>query len=244
MVSSTVVKAYRYYKKFGGPSYMLMRRSLARSAAVARTNGVGTCLDIGAGIAPYKAEITKYFRVQKYIATDFAQSDAINVVADARFLPVRDQSMDLATCFGLVQGVAEFGTVLDEVKRVLRKGGHFVISFPFVQGERDVVDFHRWSIAGMSRDLADRGFTVLLARRHGGIFLAFMELLLWSVQHAVPGSRKAWRAPRTPAGYAREGLVAMLTFPLIALSWVAVAADALLPATGCYREAMICARLD
>ncbi len=244
MVSTRFVIGYRFYKKFAAPTYLFMRRSIAQSATAAQIDHIQSCLDIGAGIAPYRAEIMKSFRVQKYIATDLAQSDAIDVVADARSLPVRDHSIDLATSFGVLQGLPEFGAALDEVKRVLRRGGLFIVSFPFLQGERDVHDFHRWTVEGMSRDLADRGFTVILSKRHGGIFLAFTELLLWAVQHAIPGSRRTWRAPRTPAGYAREGLVAILTFPVVLLSWVAVALDSMLPAMGCYRVGLICARAD
>jgi hypothetical protein len=91
----------------------------------------------------------------------------------------------------------------------------------------------------MARELENRGYTVVSVARNGGVLYVITNILIWAIQHLVPGSRATWRSPRTAAAYSREGLLAFLTFPLVLFSWVAIAVDSLLPEFGCYMGALI-----
>ena len=207
------------------------------------SGGMGICLDVGAGNAPYRNEISRHFSVTHYLPLDFTPSDSVSLIADARMLPIRDQSIDLVACFEVVQHIGQYQTVLNEITRVLRPGGRFIVSFPFIYGECGVVDFHRWTVAGMTQDLTDCGFTVLCVARRGGVAFVVTSLMIWAIQHIIPGSRATWRSPRTLAAYCREGFLALLTLPLVLLSWLAIATDGLLPEFGCYTGALIFASL-
>lgn len=203
---------------------------------------VGICLDVGAGSAPHRKEISKYFAASHYIAVDFVPGDSLDVIADARALPIRDQSVDLLVCLEVLQHILEYNSVFDEIQRILCPGGFLLVSFPFIYGECGVVDFRRWTVAGMVRELESRGHIVLIVERFGGVFYAINTILIWAIQHLVPGSRATWRSPRNVWAYCREGVVTLLTFPLVLLSWVAIAVDSLLPELGCYMGSLIFSR--
>jgi SAM-dependent methyltransferase len=243
MTRSHIVALYRVYKRILAPSSFQIRRFIASTRRRAGVPAANVCLDIGAGIAPYRRHISSYFSVSHYIALDFTPSDAIDVVAEADALPIRDSSVDLVVCFEVLQSVAPYGTALDEMVRVLRPGGHVIVSFPFMYGECDVVDLRRWTIAGMTKELERRGFAVLSYKRRGGLLMTFVMALIRGIQQAIPGARRTWRSPRTGIAYVREGALALLTFPLYVINWVALAVDNLLPASGCYVGALIFAQL-
>jgi hypothetical protein len=91
----------------------------------------------------------------------------------------------------------------------------------------------------MSQEFEKRGFTVISMARRGGLFYVMTNSLIWAVNKAVLGDRKTWRASKTLATYAREGILVVLTFPLVALGWFAFAVDHLLPQSVCYTGALI-----
>lgn len=239
MSTPRLVKLYRRWLKFVGAGPFLTRRFIARAARMSPSSQVSICLDIGAGTAPYRQEISKHFSVSHYLAVDFTANHALDVIADARVLPIRDQSIDLVVCFEVLQHIAEYYTVLDEIRRILRPGGLFMVSFPFIYGECAVVDFRRWTVAGMAQELETRGLTLVNVARCGGVLYVITNILIWAIQHLVPGSRATWRSPRTAAAYCREGLLTFLTFPLVLISWLAIAVDGMLPEFGCYMGALI-----
>ena len=238
------VKLYRRYTILVGIGPYLTKRFITMSARTREYRPVDICVDIGAGNAPYKGTISKCFGVNNYVALDFAPSDATNVVGDATSLPIQTQSVELVVCFEALQHISHYHTVLDETVRILRPGGRIILSVPFVYGECDVKDFRRWTIAGITEDLEERGFSVLSVARRGGPFFAIASIMIWAIQHVIPGSRITWRSPRTAAAYFREGLVWLLAFPLILLSWLAVGLDSMLPARGLYAGSFIFAGLD
>jgi SAM-dependent methyltransferase len=239
MSTPRLVKIYRQWLKFVQVHSFLTRRFIAKAASINTSSNIDICLDVGAGTAPYRQEISKRFAIRHYFAVDFTSRGSLDVVADARVLPIRDQSIDLVVCFEVLQHIAEYCTVLDEIRRVLRPGGLLIVSFPFIYGECGVVDFRRWTVAGMARELESRGLVLVSSARFGGVLYEITNILIWAIQHLVPGSRVAWRSPRTAAAYSRLGLLAFLTFPLVLLSWLAMAVDGLLPEFGCYVGALI-----
>lgn len=51
------------------------------------------------------------------------------VLGDARHLPFRSGSMDLVVCMGLLEYLGDREDVLHEIRRVLKKEGHGVVSY-------------------------------------------------------------------------------------------------------------------
>lgn len=198
-------------------------------------------LDVGAGVAPYRHDILKVFGPGLYIAMDIAPSDAASLVADATQLPLADASVDLALSMDTVQHIPCASRALDELARVVKPGGILILSFPFAYGECDVVDFYRWSIAGMTQELRARGFEIRDSRRRGGPFFAAMCAIQWVIQHAVPGSRQSWRQQADPLTLLRATIVQLLSLPVVALAWCALAIDRFIPSSGIYMGGLIVA---
>ncbi len=201
------------------------------------------CIDIGAGIAPYRQAVSTQFSVTSYFALDFSLSDAIDVVADATVLPMRSQSVDLVVCFESLQHIPRYYAMLDETVRSLHPGGHIILSIPFMFCECDVVDFRRWTTAGIVQELEERGFSVLHIARRGGALFAVMNMIIWTIQHVIPGSHVTWRSSRTVGAYCREAIINLLTLPFTLLCWPAFVIDNLLPASGFYAGTFIFAQL-
>ncbi len=194
----------------------------------------GLCIDVGAGIAPYRQDIEKFWPVSLYVALDIAASDATSVAGDATRMPFRDNCAQFITSFDVIQHVPDSGVFLAEVARVLAPGGLLMLTFPFNYCECDVQDFRRWTLAGMEQDLKRCGLNVLVMQQRGGRFFAFACALNWIAQHIVPGQRQGWRAKRSATEILRAALLLVLTFPTTVFQWLMLGVDALFPNHGCY----------
>lgn len=200
------------------------------------------CLDIGAGVAPYRSAVEKAFGTGLYVSLDFAASDQTTVIGDAMRLPIRDERVGIVLCLEVLQHISNTRQVLQEIRRVLAPGGLLIISFPFLYAECDVVDFFRWSIDGMEAEVRRCDLKVLDARRRGGWFFCAACVLQWAIQHIVPGARLSWRAQLTPLSVTRAAIVQLLTLPVVILGWIALGLDLLLPARGAYVGGFIIAQ--
>lgn len=238
------VRLYRGYRAIVRSDRFLARRFITGAAGKSGMPKINICLDIGAGIAPYRQAVSTAFLVDSYFALDFVPSDAINVVADATALPVRDNSVDLVVCFEALQHIPRHYAMLDEAARVLDANGYIILSTPFMFCECDVVDFRRWTTAGITQELEERGFSLICAAHRGGAIYAFINMVIWIIQHVIPGSRATWRSSRSLAAYCREAVINLLTIPFTLLCWPAFLIDRLLPTSGFYAGTFVVARLD
>jgi SAM-dependent methyltransferase len=237
------IKLYRGYQTIVRSDRFITRRFLAEAARTSGAVKVDICLDVGAGNAPYRQAVLRYFAVTSYFALDFRPSDAIDVVTDATALPIRSQCADLIVCFESLQHIARYNEMLNEAVRVLRPSGNIILSVPFMYCECDVVDFHRWTAAGIAQELEERGFSVLRIQRRGGALYAIINIIIWVIQHIVPGSRVTWRSSRSVGAYCREAILNLFTLPFTLLCWPAFILDNFLPMSGFYAGTYIFARL-
>jgi ubiquinone/menaquinone biosynthesis C-methylase UbiE len=95
-------------------------------------------LEIGSGAGIDSAEFLR--NDAKVVSMDFSPTstrstksllreaglDGVVVMADARFLPFRNETFDVAYSFGVIHHIPDVSAVLDEVKRVLRDDGLFM----------------------------------------------------------------------------------------------------------------------
>lgn len=94
----------------------------------------GRVLDIACGTGEY-LDILENGRLygvdysEEMLRVAKGRNKACLVLADARFLPFRNSSFDLAVCIGLLEYFRDKEEVLTEVHRVLKKNGYGVISY-------------------------------------------------------------------------------------------------------------------
>ena len=124
----------RLYTKLSSPVAFIARR-FVREAGRTFGRRCLVCVDIGAGTAPYRAEVCEAFGVNDYFTIDIAPPDLTSVAADACALPLHSESVDLVVSFDVIQHIIDPEGAMREVGRVLRPGGCAVITFPFLYAE-------------------------------------------------------------------------------------------------------------
>lgn len=235
-------KASRFYARWTQPIAFLARGFIAESGRVLAPRSGGLCLDVGAGTAPYRAEIEKYWNIVNYTAMDIAPSASTSLVASADNVPLHSGAVDLVISFDVLQHLQNYGKALDEMARVLRPGGAVILSVPFVYSECDLHDFHRWTMEGIVYELHIRGFDVVSAKTRGGMFFALGCLGVWAMQHVLPGQRRGWRSQKNILSIVRAVAIIVLTTVPLLFSWFALVLDSLLPRSGLYMGVLVCAQ--
>jgi SAM-dependent methyltransferase len=237
------VRAGRSYIHWTQPIAYLARRHVKECANLSGNGFVGgRCLDIGAGVAPYRAHIERHFGIDHYIELDFARSDKTNLIADASHLPLRTETIDLVVSFDVLQHIPDYRATLDEVVRVLRPGGALVFTVPFVYGEVGTHDYHRWTLEGIESELRARGLNVLISLSRGGSMFALTCFGVWAAQHLVPWQRRYWRSDRNALSILRGVVTMILTLPMLLLAWLGLGIDSVLPKSGLYMGVSVFAR--
>ncbi len=150
-----------------------VREAAANQPAGARV------LDIGAGEAPYR----ELFRHVTYTTTDWEKSvhpgaAAVDTVASAEDLPFADESFDAAIMTEVLEHIADPGSALLEVGRVLRPDGRLYLTVPFVWPLHEMPhDHYRYTPSSLARLLDLSGFHDHVVSPHGNYFLVLAQLL-------------------------------------------------------------------
>lgn len=238
-----LVAASRRYKRTVNPVGFLARSFIRKVGEIGiSAECTKCCLDIGAGSAPYEAELRNFLGVSDYVALDIAPSDRTDVVADCLSLPFECDSLDLVVSFDVIQHLPDADAMLSEVYRALKTGRYLLMTYPFFYPECDAKDFRRWTIEGMRATLLANGFATVLAQRRGGPIFALTCWLTWTIQHAVPGQRRSWRGERSLGGFVRSLVLALVTVPTQLLGWIALGVDRCLSGKGVYMGACVLAQ--
>ena len=137
----------------------------------------GTVLDLGCGSRPYENCFNG--RVKRWVGADYPASGhppaaRVEVFADAMVLPFSDQSFDTVLCTQVLEHVPEPLDVLRESFRVLRPGGHLVLTAPQYNGlHGEPQDFYRYTKYGLEHLAKKAGFVVRRIEPIGGFISLF-----------------------------------------------------------------------
>lgn len=144
----------------------------AKLREVLRGVPVDRALDLGSKDAPYRRLVA----ARRYDRLDMSCSRHPAVVGDAHRLPIRDGTYDLVLATQLLEHCHAPPAVVAEVHRVLRPGGMFVCSVPFIyviHGDPD--DFWRFTAEGLRHLL--RGFARVAIWPLGNRWTAIWDLI-------------------------------------------------------------------
>jgi SAM-dependent methyltransferase len=128
----------------------------------------GKILDFGVGSAPYK----HLFRIcDEYMGLDF-QADVIlrfsrdvDIYYDGQKIPLQDEVIDHVISFETLEHVPNLDTILIEINRVLKIGGTFNFSVPFLfPVHEQPADYNRLTNYGWEKILERNKFSVLKNR--------------------------------------------------------------------------------
>lgn len=141
----------------------IARRSLLRTLATAAPVVHGRTLDLGCGSKRYR---DLFPGVTSYLALDLPSNSAgergVHVFGDGRFLPFLDASFDTVLCTEVVEHVPTPELVFGESARVLKPGGHLVLTTPQTWGLHEAPhDYYRYTEFGLRFQAERAGLRVV-----------------------------------------------------------------------------------
>jgi SAM-dependent methyltransferase len=187
----------------GGLAYYLgtsyRRKRVDADLAAAAVHLSGRVLDVGG------ARRRGAFRPPpgaRWVVADLEHAHRPDVGADVQALPFRAGAFDAVKATELLEHVPDVGRALAECRRVLRPGGHLVITVPFLERlHGDPGDYARYTRSMWERLLAEADLKPVTIAEQGGYFTHLAGMLRFLVR----------RAPR-PLRWAGYGV-----FPLLDL---------------------------
>lgn len=187
----------------------------------------GRLVDLGAGVSPYYDLISQ--SVRDYIAIDYLSALPLSeerpirrVAGSAEAIPLATSSVDVVFCSQVLYQVHRPKNALCEIERVLRPGGHAIISVPHVSSlHLEPHDLYRFTPDGLDWLVSHAGLQTLSVHVQGQLFASFalslaMNLVLSRSRSGRPMKLLPWRQ--------------ILFAPLIAsVNGIAYLLDAILP---------------
>src|SRR5947208_2085015 len=121
----------------GSMPFYTVRKPILDSVADAARSFRGTVLDVGCGLMPYRKLIESNPAVTGYIGMDLDGSAIYGSVEpdlkwNGREIPLADESADCVMATEFLEHHPEPEIVLREILRVMRPGGTFFATVPFI----------------------------------------------------------------------------------------------------------------
>lgn len=134
----------------------------------------GEVLDVGAG---GNDRYSNMFKHDKYLKMDVHEGDNVDVVGSAEAIPFPEESFDSVVCTQVFEHLARPHICAKEIYRVLRKGGHVVITVPQMNElHEEPYDFFRYTKFGLEQLFGDVGFKMIECNQRGGFFTTIAQM--------------------------------------------------------------------
>lgn len=158
----------------------------------------GRLLDIGCGKMPYRDHILKNSQVQEYVGLDIETAIVYDASVkpdftwDGNVMPFEDNSFDCAYGTEVLEHCPDPEKVLKEVYRVLKPGGVFFFTVPFLWPLHEVPhDEYRYTPFSLERKLDVTGFNTIKINATGGWHAAMAQMLgLWVRRSILPNKKR------------------------------------------------------
>lgn len=129
----------------------------------------GNLADIGCGSKPYRSFFSG---VENYTGFDMANeghshaNENIDVLFDGKNIPVPDAAYDSVISSEVLEHVFWPAEWLSEINRILKPGGQFLLTCPFMFYEHEVPnDYGRYSSYGLKHLLQQHGFQIIIQQK-------------------------------------------------------------------------------
>ena len=155
----------------------------------------GRLIDLGCGTAPFADLIGD--QVSTYHGLDlWPRSPRTVLAADIQQLTmIRDETYDTAISLEVLEHVPAPWLAVDEIYRILKPGGYFVLTVPHLSRLHDVPhDYYRYTRFGISYLLRRSGFEIITIEEKAGL-ATFLGHQLSTVLISVGRAAGALRTP-------------------------------------------------
>src|SRR5690606_18695326 len=164
-----------------------IRTSIFNSLKKTLPNFNGQFLDVGCGKMPYRKFIIEHSKVSKYVGLDIENALVYDAEIkpdftwDGKKMPFEDDSFDTAMATEVLEHCPEPEVVLKEIYRVLKPGGIFFFTVPFLWNLHEVPhDEYRYTPFSLQRHLKNSGFVHIEINATGGWHASMAQMLgLW-----------------------------------------------------------------
>ena len=136
----------------------------------------GRVLDVGAG--SYSRYID-FFKYQEYVKMDIELGENVDVVGRAEDIPFEQETFDSIVCTQVFEHLADPFKAASEIYRVLKNGGHCLITVPQVNElHEEPKDYFRYTKFGLAEIFSKQGFEILECDQSGGFFTMQAQLII------------------------------------------------------------------
>ncbi len=173
----------QYFKK---TQFLINIRFVRKKIIKQQHHFANKILDIGAGEKPYK-EIFEF--ASEYIGTNSKRHYEINKlnidktntdvwVEDATKLPFDNNSFDGIVCFQVLSVINNPKMFFNEVERVLKPNGYFMLSTDFLYPKWSDEDFMRLTDFHLRKLCEENSFEIISMESSGGFFTMWYSLFI------------------------------------------------------------------
>jgi SAM-dependent methyltransferase len=134
----------------------------------------GRCLDVGSGRSPYREALEA--NSDRLVSVDIEdRSGRLDLIADIQNMPeLAGESFDSVVCTQVLEHVPKPWLAMTELARVLKPGGHAVLSVPHLSAVHEApTDYFRYTRYGVESLCTDAGLEVEESAATGG-WVAFV----------------------------------------------------------------------
>lgn len=175
----------------------IIRNAIFNALKEVLINFNGELLDVGCGKMPYKNYILENSTVSSYSGLDietaiiYDKNVKPDFIWDGIMMPFEDASFDCAFGTEVLEHCPQPEIVLKEVYRILKPGGVFFFTVPFLWNLHEVPhDEYRYTPFSLKRHLKDSGFRDINIKATGGWHASMAQMLgLW-VRRSPMSKRK------------------------------------------------------
>ena len=199
MLKKIVAKAKSiYFKEMFFPGlmglfinpYYFSRKGLYKGIVSNKHQMRGKLLDFGCGSKPYRS----LFDVQEYIGLDIEKSghnhddENIDVYYDGEYIPFSDNYFDSVFSSQVLEHAPNPTSILKEINRVMKHGGYFLVTVPFVFDEHEIpYDFNRWTSFGIKELFIQNNFEIINMAKSTNYVETLIQLWnAYTYQHIFP----------------------------------------------------------
>lgn len=163
-----------------------VRKNLLKAITENSVQFKGSLLDLGCGIMPYKSTLLKNKSIEKYIGLDLEKASYYadvkpDLIWDGKIIPLDDNSIDCIMATEVLEHTHTPDDLLKEINRVLKPGGLFFCTVPFIWHLHEVpFDEYRYTPFSLEKKLQAAQFTRIEIKALGGWDASLSQLLgLW-----------------------------------------------------------------
>lgn len=167
-------------------TFYSVRTSILKSLKEGTKSFHGSVLDVGCGFMPYRGIVESVPAVTSYTGMDLEQPTYYAGVEpdlkwDGKTIPAAVESFDCVMATEFLEHYPEPERILAEIRRVMKPGGEFFATVPFIWNLHEVpYDEYRYTPYSLERHLRNAGFTDIRVKPVGGWNAALAQMLgLW-----------------------------------------------------------------